>query len=387
MSRQQKVGLRTVARVLHVVEKMDRGATESLLLWMLKHGRKRGVPIDWTFYCIHSTDGPLADEAARLGAKVIGSPVGIDRPFAFSQALREELRTGGYDVLHAHHDLMSGLYLLASEGLPLKRRVVHVHNAGEAIPTSNRLKIALYKPILRRLILARADRIVGISNHVLDTFLAGRKRRTDRDEVVYSGIDPSRFFDVPPDRLSFRRELAFPENARIILFPGRIVTEKNPLLAIEVFAALRRLDNCAVAVFAGAGAQEQEVVRRAESLGVSKHVRMLGWRNDVPAIMRSCEWCIIPSSEDPMEGFGLAVVEAQLAGLRLLISRGVPDDPLLPSASYRRLALSQSANEWAAAAVELMADAPPSAAAACRELAISPMDMDRAMTNMMKLYR
>jgi len=72
-------------------------------------------------------------------------------------------------------------------------------------------------------------------------------------------------------------------------------------------------------------------------LGLGAAFRHLGWRNDVPEIMRCCDWFILPHPEHPMEGFGLAVVEAQLAGLRMLISTGVPDDPLLPTASCARL--------------------------------------------------
>jgi glycosyltransferase involved in cell wall biosynthesis len=142
----------------------------------------------------------------------------------------------------------------------------------------------------------------------------------------------------------------------------------------------------AVAVFAGTGSQEHEVAKRAEKLGVAGAVRLLGWRNDLPEIMSCSDWFILPHPEHPLEGFGLAVVEAQLAGLRLLLSRGVPDDPLLPSASYRRLSLSEGPEAWARAAIELMLQPAPSRAAAAADLKNSPIDMDRALEGLLQLY-
>jgi glycosyltransferase involved in cell wall biosynthesis len=114
---------------------------------------------------------------------------------------------------------------------------------------------------------------------------------------------------------------------------------------------------------------------------------MLGWRNDVHRIMRSCDWFILPHPEQPMEGFGLAIVEAELAGLRLLLSRGIPDDPLLPSAAYRRLPLAAGTAAWADACVELLQAPAPSTERALAELAGSPMNMDRALEGLCRLHQ
>jgi hypothetical protein len=87
-----------------------------------------------------------------------------------------------------------------------------------------------------------------------------------------------------------------------------------------------------------------------------------------------------------MEGFGLAVVEAQLAGLRMLLSRGIADDPLLPTASFRRLSLSAGPKAWAAAAVELSHAPTPSRDAVLAALRNSPADLDRALDALIGLH-
>jgi glycosyltransferase involved in cell wall biosynthesis len=373
-------------KVLHIIENLERGAVENWLMRMLVHARKREEEVDWTFYCTLEQPGAMDERARALGARVIHSPVPIVRKVEFVRALRMELWRGEYDVLHCHHDIMSAIYLLAASGTRIRRRIVHVHNADEALPTPSDLKQRFYREPMRRVCLFMADRIVGISNHTLDTFLAGRTRRPERDMVHYYGLDPTPFEHVTADRAGFRRQWDLPEDSLILLFGGRLVPEKNPVFTVDVLANLRCIGPRAVAVFVGTGSQSLDVLARAGKLGVEHSVRLLGWRNDLPEIMSCSDWFILPHPEHPAEGFGLAVVEAQLAGLRMLLSRGILDDPLLPTASFCRLALSAGPKIWAESAIDLLRGLRPSRAAALAALKESPMDMDRSLKGLLQLY-
>jgi glycosyltransferase involved in cell wall biosynthesis len=373
-------------RILHVVENLNKGAVENWLVRMLGHAREKGIDLDWTFYCALGQPGAMDEKARALGARVIHSPVPIVRKAEFVRALRMELRRRDYDVLHCHHDIVSAVYLLAASGMRIRRRIVHVHNADEALPTPSRLKQRLYREPMRRVCLFMADRIVGISHHTLDTFLAGRARCPERDSVHYYGVDTTPFENVAADRLGFRRQLDLPQDAFILLFGGRLVPEKNPVFVVDVLANLLCIAPRAVAVFAGAGSVEMEVLARARELGVEDSVRLLGWRNDLPEIMSCSDWFILPHPECPVEGFGVAIVEAQLAGLRMLLSLGIPDDPLLSTACFRRLTLSDGPKLWAKAAMELLHGPVPSRAAALAALRVSPMNMDQALKGLLELH-
>lgn len=372
-------------RVIHVVDNFDGTSVEMWLLRMLGYAAKRDIPLDWTFYCTLG-EGDFDDCARSLGAKLVYAPVPIGKKLAFMQSLRSELRQGRYDVLHSHHDLISGVYLLAASNLTIKRRILHVHNADESVLTPNALKQVLFRLALRGICLRTADQIAANSNHSLDTFLAGRKRRPGRDVVHYLGIDPEPLVNAKPDRAAFRRRHGFGEDARIVLFAGRMVPEKNPVFAVDVIAAMRRADPQVVGLFAGVGSLVIAVRQRAAALGVESCIRYLGWRDDTPELMAGSDWFILPHPEKPPEGFGIAVVEAQLAGLRLLLSLGVADDPLLPTAAVRRLSLRQSPQEWAAAALELWSAPAPSREAALRAFQASPMAMDHAFRELISLH-
>jgi glycosyltransferase involved in cell wall biosynthesis len=351
---------------------------------MLNYAAKVNVPLDWTFYCTEGR-GILDERARSLGANVVHSPVPIGDKLHFMSALRSHLRQGHYDVLHAHHDLVSAVYLLVASGLPVRRKIVHVHNADESVLTPSVFKQAILRPTLRKICLMLADQIAANSNHSLDVFLAGRKRLPGRDVVHYLGIDPEPLANVKSDRTAFRRHHGYADDARIVLFAGRMVPEKNPVFAVDVIAAMRRIDARVVGMFAGSGSLEEDVQARAVALGVEPWIKCLGWRDDVANFMADCDWFILPHPEHPPEGFGIAVIEAQLAGLRLLLSLGVSEDSLLPTASVRRLSLQQSPAEWAAAAFDLWSAKPSQEASLCA-FQRSPMALNHALNDLFRLH-
>jgi glycosyltransferase involved in cell wall biosynthesis len=263
---------------------------------------------------------------------------------------------------------------------------VHVHNADESIPTPSLTRQAIWRPTLRRICLANADCIAANSDHSLDTFLAGRRRRPFCDRVHYLGIDPTPFASAVGRRSTLRRQLGLSEEARILLFAGRMTPEKNPLFAVDVLAELRQYDPSVIGMFVGAGSLETAVRAHVRKLGQEEAVRFMGWREDVPEIMAASDWFILPHPEEPKEGFGIAVVEAQLAGLRLLLSKGVTDAPLLPNAVFRRLSIGDHPALWAEAAIELWSESMPSHADTFSSFRDSPMNLDHALPALLQLY-
>jgi len=353
---------------------------------MHRHAVATGHSTDWWFHTQLEEPGRLESLYPEFGPRVVRSPYPLSVRNGFFPAFWRVCLKQKFDVVHVHSDLTSAPYALAARLAGVRRVIVHAHNADESVLTQSAWKQQLYRPVLRRVCLALADRIVGISNHTLDTLLAGRPRRVGRDVVHYYGVDPEPFASVKLNRAAFRCELGLPADAVVLLFAGRIVPEKNPFFVVDVLTELRRLEPRTVAVFAGTGSLVEAVRARAVEMGVEPSIRLLGWRNDLPEVMNCADLFILARPEHPKEGFGLAVVEAQLAGLRMLLSQGIPDDPILRTASYRRLALAVGAVEWAKAGLELLASPANPRAAALAALDSSPMQMDRALDELLKLH-
>jgi glycosyltransferase EpsF len=371
-------------RVLHVVESLDRGAVENWLVRMFTHGVNNGYELDWTSYSIEGS-GRLNETFEQHGGKVIHPVNKLKSKCKFVRELRSHLRDGQFDVLHCHHDLVSAVYLWAARGVPVRKRIVHVHNADEVVPVVGKLKQDLLREPLRRMCWGMADQIVGISSHTLQRFRCGQIR-PGRDKIHYYGVDGSVFQKVGGDRQNLRLEFGFPAYSKILLFAGRIDPAKNPLFAFQVFEKLAATDPDVVAIFAGTGRLCDQLESAAQSSEYKDRFRYAGWRDDVPNLMACSDLFILPHVEFPQEGLGLAVLEAQLAGLPVLLSHGVADDPILPGSASRKLGLTQPIEDWVSAAVDLLNAPRRTRAEAAKALSESPFDMDFAIRDLHGLH-
>lgn len=362
---------------------MDKGAVETWLARTFYYAQTTHPEIDWTFYCTLTEPGRLAKELAHHGATVVASPVPFGQTRLFLSALRSYVRTQQFDILHCHHDFLSGLYLWAALGLPVKQRWVHVHNTDESLPTPSRWKHRLLLEPLRQTCLRMADGIVGISEHVLNQFLRDRRRRPGRDVVRYYGVDVEPIRKAPHDPVSFRHALGLSENAKLLLFVGRMSPLKNPVFVVDVLAATLKYQPNAHALFVGEGVLTSDVLKRGEQLGVSNRIRTLGWRDDTAWIMKNSDVFVFPRPETPVEGLGLVVVESQACSLPMLTTSGICDDAIVDSRMVVRLPLDRGAELWAMHAVELL-----NVERSCDAdtIAHSRFGMDNATRQLLALY-
>ena len=110
----------------------------------------------------------------------------------------------------------------------------------------------------------------------------------------------------------------------IVLFLSRLDPKKNIAALIDAFAACQALREAAVLRIAGSGAPAyvESLRARARDAGLFENVEWLG-HVDGPlkaAAFADADLYILPSFS---ENFGIAAVEAMLAGLPCLLSRGV----------------------------------------------------------------
>lgn len=373
-------------KVLHIIENFNGQAIERWLYQMMQYFNEAGEKIDWTFYATLGQAGKMDDAVKELGGKIIYSPVPLRQSWQFLKALRKSIVEGRYDIIHSHHDILSAAYLLASAGLPLKKRIVHAHNTSLSLPTSSVLKNALLREPMRRACLRRADNIVGVSDAALNAFLGGGRRKSGRDMVIHCGIDMAPFHRKPPRRAEFLQSLSLPADARVLLFVGRMTKYKNPCFVIEVLAHLSKMNPTICAVFAGTGPLEDEVRKMAEQKSLENRVRVLGWQEDIPALMQSCDMLIWPGLEEPKEGLGLGVVEAQAAGLPVLMSRSVPEDAIVVPELVSILPLAAGASVWASKIISKLNRANIAKETSLAKVEASSFSIARSAANIEALY-
>lgn len=375
----------TALKIIHIVENLDKGAVENWLVRVFVESRRVKPDWKWTFYCILPMKGRLDDLVRKNGGEVIYTPVTISKKFKFLKALRNELLKGKYDIIHSHHDYLSGFYLLASCRIQFGKRILHIHNTDRALPVGNRYLHQLLLEPFKMLGFLLNDTIVGISYDTLSEFV-GKSRKARQDfKVLYYGIDLS-VFRQSVDECAFKREIDIPLDAKVLLFVGRMNPFKNPVFLVEILNEILKHKQDVYAVFVGKGDTEKQVLEKSTELGIVGNIRMLGWRNDTASLMKMADIFVFPRLEKPKEGLGLVVVEAQAAGLPMILSHGIVEDAIVVKELANFLPLSNNPAEWAEKILNVVSRTSLSRSEALRKVSESDFELCRATQNFISLY-
>lgn len=373
-------------KIIHIVENLDKGAVENWLVLMFLQSREINRNIEWTFYCILGQPGRLDNQVLSAGGKIIYSPVTLSRKWDFLKHLRITLKHGQFDIIHSHHDFLSGYYLLASVGISFKKRILHVHNTDKSIPVGNLFLQKMLISPLRQLAYIFSDLIVGISVDSLNEFIQKKKPRGIETMVLYYGISLD-IYRRKLNKSSKFNELGLSGNGIFLLFVGRMNRLKNPVFVVDILAKLLEARPDVNVLFVGKGDEEVIVQSRAKELGVENHIHLLGWRDDIADLMRISDVFIFPRREFPKEGLGLVVVEAQTAGLPMVLSYGIVNDAIIIPEITRFVKLESNPGHWAEVVLNLISDVNlPDAESCFQRIKSSPFECKGATQNLLKLY-
>lgn len=102
----------------------------------------------------------------------------------------------------------------------------------------------------------------------------------------------------------------------MIFMSARFSAAKDQSTVVKSFPFL--LNNRKIhIVFAGDGPLLENVKLLAEQMGISANIHFLGFRNDIPEIIKASDICVLSSK---WEGFGLVAVEYMAAGKPVIAS-------------------------------------------------------------------
>ena len=282
-------------RVLHVHRIGGIGGSERHLLTLLPALRERGVDVRF----LGLDDPSRAPEPFYRELEVPHERVLAPRDLDPALAARvfRAVRHARADVVHTHL-VHADLY----GGLGARRLVSTKHN-------DDPFRTGAFR-FVERALAARAARIIAITES-LARFQIERVGLPARKIVtIHYGLDtpPSAWGTNPPDDV--------PADARVLLAVCRLERQKGIDVAIRALAELRHDVPQAELVVLGEGPERAYLETLARELGVPVH--LLGRVPDVAAWLGRAEVLVHPVR---WEGFGLAVLEAMLAGLPVVATR------------------------------------------------------------------
>lgn len=342
-------------RVLFVDQTGELGGAELCLLDVARHYRRTGrVAL--------LADGPFRERLEQAGVPVTvlaapGAVAGVRResgaagllrsaPGLLGLALRLARLARDYDLVFANTQkaLIVGSLAGRLAGRPVAWYLHDILSPEHFSPGNRRIAVAAAKLAVRR--------VIANSRASAEAFVAAGGA-AGRIGIVPNGIDPAPFDAVSAAELGrLRRRLGLPEAAPLAGVFSRLAPWKGQHVMITALSYLPGVHALLVggALF-GNEAYEATLREQAVALGVADRVHFLGFRDDVPALMRLVS--VVAHTSTLAEPFGRVIVEGMLAGRPVVATRGggpseilddpstgvliPPDDPAALAGALRRL--------------------------------------------------
>ncbi len=299
-------------------------------------------------------EGPLLDGVRAEGFRVIALPL-VRRvsPLAHYRAFRalvSILRAEKPDLVHAHMPISGFLARLAARAAGVPKVAYTCHGFLFNHRSSSRLRRAL-----SFVMEWTAARVTDVFLTVSEAEAADARRLgiARHAQAVRNGRDPAVFRPDPAARARIRAGMGVTEDQVVIIAVSRLVWHKG---YPELAAAMRSLPGTELWVVGERLSSDRgaDMVALLHNAGLGQRLRLLGYREDIPALLAAADIFTLPSR---FEGLPMSVIEAMLTGLPVVATRvRGPDEQVVDHETGLKVTAGDAAG--LAAALARLADDP-----------------------------
>lgn len=240
-------------------------------------------------------------------------PFSLSNLCAYKQ-LRQIIHSGDYDMIHCNTPVAGILTRIAANDKRKRGETTVLYEAHgfhffRGGPRRNWL---LWYPV-EKWFSRYADVLVTINR--MDYDLACREFHTKKIvHIPGVGLDLSQF-EHAEKMLDLRKEFGLASDSKIVFSVGELNQNKNHQVIIR---AIAHINDPAVHYFlVGNGPLEETLKQLTQTLGIENNVHFLGYRRDVPSLLKNADVYAFPSLR---EGLGMSSIEAMASGLPIVTS-------------------------------------------------------------------
>lgn len=289
--------------VLQLLHGMSVGGAEVLAAGLAR--RLRGQ-FRFVFACLDHT-GELGAELKDEGFPlvVLDRESGID--WRCSQSLKREVAEKQVTLIHAHQ--YTPFFYALTTGILRRRPPVLFTEHGRFHPDLPNKKHFLFN----RTLLRKTDRVIGVGKDVRRALIENEGIPGDRVDVIYNGIDLSRFQQPSPDSSErIRRSLRIDKDCFVVTLVGRLNDLKDHSTAIRTAQRVAAEHPNFRMLFVGEGEERQKIVAEIKERKLEEIITLLGTRHDIPDILHASDVNFLSSIS---EGIPLTLIEGMAASL------------------------------------------------------------------------
>ena len=322
-------------RVLHVVSGLGSGGVESMLYNYYLHLDRTKVQFD---FIVHESErGLLETKFQFLGSNIYRVSSKKDSLKKNILQIYKVIREGNYNIVHCHQNFLNFISLFLAKKCRIPVRISHAHGYIKDIKMNEKVKNHI-----RRYLNNYFTNYMFSCSTASGKWLHGERWIVNQENILMkNAIDVDKFLFDNTVRKKYRTSFNFDDKI-VLLHVGRFSEEKNHFFMVDIIERLLKKANHYILLFVGDGKTKSKVEEYTREKKLNECIMFLGERDDISELMNAADILLFPSKN---EGLGMATIEGQATGLKVLASNKIPSETnITPNISYIPL---DGPAEWA----------------------------------------
>lgn len=322
-------------RILQVVNHMDYGGVEAVIMNYYRHIDRKKVQFD--FAVSEDSLFPQREEIQSLGGTIYLLPK-IVHLKKYLSALKKVIQKNQYQIVHCHMSSLNVIPLYAAYQGKAKVRICHNHTSAHKKEGIR----AVLKYMLRPCCKWFATDYFACGTYAGQWMFGRNGVNHGGVYLMRNAVEVERFCFNADTREKIRQKLGLCGKF-VVGHVGRFVTPKNHAFLIDIFREVYQKNTNARLLLAGEGELMEKTKEKVKKLGLWNVVIFYGNSEDTASLYQAMDVFCLPSL---FEGFPVVLVEAQANGLPVVVSAQVSDEAKFLD-SYDSLSLKETPSEWA----------------------------------------
>lgn len=327
-------------KVLQVIPSFGVGGAETVVLSYLAHYDRSKM--DMKAVSISPKSGSIYDKVIDKNSYNV---VYLDKKHGVDLSVKKKLKAivEEYqpDVIHSHMSTMK--YLLPSLKYCQRTKGKENFSSFHTFHTELKMELSLIDWLVN-LYCFHFKQTVPVVLHEGMIDKVNEYYKVKSAKVIRNGVNFERYESKDEiDKRLERQSLGLAEDAFVIGHVGSFQETKNHDYLIDIFQEVVKKRDNSYLVLVGDGPLRKSIELKVKRLDLADRVLFLGTRNDVPEVLSAMDVFVVPSLN---EGFGIAILEAQAAELRCVVSDKVNRNVYLTD-KVVMVGLNEDAESWA----------------------------------------
>lgn len=229
-------------------------------------------------------------------------------PFGFAQKLAHWAKHHEINLIHAHDSHAHTACIIAAVFFGLKVPIVLSRRVDFKVGKSWLSRFKYNHPQVKKILC-----VSGAIKKVMEQCV----KRTERLEVVYSGVDTTKFPDKIPGIL--RAEYSIPNDIPLVGNVAALADHKDYFTFVDTVKLLVERKVKAAFFIIGDGPQREEIKTYVKAQGLEDKITFTGFRKNITDILTELDVLLFTSK---MEGLGTTILDAWSAKVPVVATAG-----------------------------------------------------------------